>query len=157
MKLKAWILTIFNIAFFFKPPLKPCVTGIYMYEGFVIVVVDLISQIFQGNFGCQTLRYLVFVQINIIFYTVSFSAIGKWNLQMTGIRTEMVLVQDLIWLLLHHCLCTNGGGGCPGEENHRGLHTWVCILSPLFTSLGPLNKSREHSGYVFIFNFLNYN
>lgn len=48
-----------------------------MHEEFVMVVVDLISQIFQGNFGCQTLRYLVFVQVNIIFHILSFSAIGK--------------------------------------------------------------------------------
>ena len=46
MKLKAWILTVFNRELFFKAPLNPCVAGIYMYEGFVMVVVDLISQIF---------------------------------------------------------------------------------------------------------------
>lgn len=47
MKLKAWILAVFSRELFFKAPLKPCVAGIYIHEGFVMVVVDLISQIFH--------------------------------------------------------------------------------------------------------------
>lgn len=156
MKLKAWILTLFNRELFFKAPLKHCVAGIYMYEGFVMVVVDLISQIFQGNFGCQSFRYLVFVQINIIFHILSFSTIGKWNLQMTGIKTEMVLLQDLVCCFII-AFVQMEEGDVTVTRITRGLNTWVHILSPLFTSQVTLNKSCEHSRHFFIFNFLKYN
>ena len=51
-----------------------------MHEGIVVVVVDLTSQILQGNFGCQSLRYLVCVQINTVLHLFSFSVVGKCNL-----------------------------------------------------------------------------
>lgn len=51
MKLKACILTAFNIVHFLKPPLKPCVGGINMYERILMVVVRSNFTDFERNVG----------------------------------------------------------------------------------------------------------
>lgn len=51
MKLKACILTAFNIVHFLKPPLKPCVGGINTYERILMVVVRSNFADFERNVG----------------------------------------------------------------------------------------------------------
>lgn len=157
MKLEAWILTVSNKAHFFKASLKPCVAGICMHEGIVVVVVDFNFTDFARKFRLPKLKILSVCSDTHSFALLFFFSGRQMQLMNDcGIRIEMVFLRDLIWMLLRIIFVQMVEGNVMVKRITRGPQTWVCILSPLFASQVALHKSLKRSKCFFILHFFKF-